>query len=57
MDDQRTEVLKKYIYLRPKEKYLINLPINNLLNKKGVIKIILETENGNIEADADFFRQ
>jgi fimbrial chaperone protein len=57
MDDQRTEVLKKYIYLRPKEKYLINLPINNLLNKKGVIKIILETENGNIESDADFFRQ
>lgn len=57
MDDQRTEVLKKYIYLRPKEKYLINLPINNLLNKKGAIKIILETENGNIEADADFFRQ
>ncbi len=57
VDDQRNEVLKKYIYLRPKEKYLINLPMNNLLNKKGVIKIILETENGNIEADADFFRQ
>ena len=57
VDDQRNEILKKYIYLRPKEKYLVNLPINNLLNKKGAIKIILETENGNIEADADLFRQ
>jgi fimbrial chaperone protein len=57
VDDQRNEILKKYIYLRPKEKYLVNLPMNNLLNNKSVIKIILETENGNIEADADFFRQ
>ena len=56
MDDQRNEIFKKYIYLRPKEKYLVNLPMNNLLNKKGALKIILETENGNIEADADLFR-
>jgi fimbrial chaperone protein len=56
-DDQRNEIFKKYIYLRPKEKYLVNLSMNNLLNKKGAIKIILETENGNIEADADLFRQ
>lgn len=55
--DQRNEIFKKYIYLRPKEKYLVNLPMNNLLNKKGAIKIILEAENGNIEADADLFRQ
>jgi fimbrial chaperone protein len=57
VDSQKNEILKKYIYLRPKERYLVNFPINNSLNKKDEIKIILETENGNIETNVDFFRQ
>ncbi len=52
-DIEAKEIFKRYVYFRPKEKNLINLKINNLKNIENQLKIILETENGNIESDVN----
>ncbi len=54
-DIEIKEIFKRHVYFRPKEKNLINLKINNLKNIENQLKIILETENGNIESDVNAF--
>jgi fimbrial chaperone protein len=56
-DIEIKEIFKQPIYLRPKEKNLTNLKINNLKNIENKLKIILETDNGNIESDANVFKK
>ena len=51
------EIFKQYVYIRPKEKILILLKINNLKKIENQLKIILETENGNIESDVNAFNK
>ncbi len=51
------EIFKQYVYIRPKEKTLIHLKINNIKNIENQLKIILETENGNIESDVNAFNK
>ena len=55
-DIEINKIFNQYIYMRPKEKNLLFFKINNLGKIENKLKIILETENGNIEADADLFR-
>lgn len=56
-DIEVKEIFKRYVYFRPKEKNLIHLKINNLKNIENQLKIILETENGNIESDVNAFNK
>ena len=56
-DIEVKEIFKQYVYFRPKEKHLINLKINNLKNIENKLKIIVETENGNIEFDVNAFNK
>ncbi len=56
-DIEIKEIFKQYVYFRPKEKHLINLKINNLKNIENQLKIIVETENGNIEFDVNAFNK
>ena len=56
-DIEIKEIFKQYVYFRPKEKHLINLKINNLKNIENKLKIIVETENGNIEFDVNAFNK
>jgi P pilus assembly chaperone PapD len=54
---EKKEIFKQYVYIRPKEKTLIYLKINNIKKIENQLKIILETENGNIESDANAFNE
>ena len=56
-DIEVKEIFKRHVYFRPKEKNLIHLKINNLKNIENQLKIILETENGNIESDVNAFNR
>jgi len=56
-DIEVKEIFNRYVYFRPKEKNLINLKINNLKNIENQLKIIVETENGNIEFDVNAFNK